>query len=177
MSRSADGKLVTLRGHSAFIPRLCRWLAAGVAVGALFAVHGYATRPSDEGALVGAIVGALLSIALFGGARWRLRHPDRHLVIDLAGQTLTAFAFGKRREPIPFAELGPMNVGSITIASTLSTGGRRHIHQSVIGLSKHPGVVLYEPGGPSDLQCFVVTLRELIGERHLPRAEPTRGRS
>ncbi|HUH02887.1 MAG TPA: hypothetical protein VML75_12905 [Kofleriaceae bacterium] len=170
MSRSTDGNVVTLRGHSAFVPRLCQWLGAAVAVGAGVALYGYATHPNDTVALAVAIAGAVVSIGLVGGARWRLRHPDRRLVVDFEARSLTAHSFGKQHGPIPFTELGPMSLGSTTIVSKQATGERLHMHQSVIGLSKHAGVVLYQPGGNPDLLCFVATLRELVGEEHLPRA-------
>jgi hypothetical protein len=66
-----------------------------------------------------------------------------------------------------------LKLGAITaLVVDKSSGLHERTSHAAIGLSRHPGVVLYEPWSDDDLKCFVVTLRDVIGEEFLPRAQP-----
>lgn len=165
--------VLTLRGHEVFIPRLLQVLGAVALVACAVGVYGVVTSPGDAIPLGLALAGGALGVGFHGYAWWRLRHPEAVVVVDRARQVLTIRRGNLAPRTIPFPELGPVSLGKMTTAVYYGhTGGRERFSHAVLGLSQHPGVVLYEPFTESDLARFVVTLRALVGEEHLPRAQP-----
>jgi hypothetical protein len=166
VSGHPDGPVLTLRGHEMFVPRLLLIIGAICLAGCVAGVYGVITSPGDEIPIGIAIAGAGLGIGLVGYALRRLRHPQRAIIIDKTKQTMTVVG-GATPATIPFAELGPMAIGAMTVGMRA-----QRLRYAVIGLSRHPGLVLYEPFGEHDITVFAVTLRHIIGEEFLPRAKP-----
>lgn len=169
---SAQGPVYYLRGHSAIVARVCLWLGVLLTPAAAFAVHGASQKLQDETGLSIAAAAVLLCAGLIGGALWRLRRPDRKLIIDRDQQTLTVWSYGQARQTLAFADLGPMSLGSRTAMVYRSSGERARVNQAAIGLSRHPEVTLYIPSTQGDMVRFCVTLRHIIGEQYLPKAQP-----
>jgi hypothetical protein len=170
---TADGPVVTLRGHEMFIPRLLQVIGGLALVACAVGLWGIVTSPGDEIPLGIAIVAGPLGVGSLAYAWWRLRHPNAVLVIDKAQATLTIRRGNLAPRVIAFRDLGTMKLGAVTtVIMNSHTGGRERIRHAVIGLSQHPDVILYDPWNDGDLNCFAVTLRHLVGEEFLPRAQP-----
>jgi hypothetical protein len=159
-----------LRGHSAMVARVCLWAGVLLVPAAGYAVHGASQKLQDETGLAIAAAAVLLCAGLIGGALWRLRRPDRKVIVDRDRQTLSVWSHGQVRHTLPFAELGPMSLGSRTAMVYRSTGERARVQQAAVGLSRHPEVTLYLPSTQGDLIRFCVTLRHIVGEQYLPKA-------
>lgn len=170
MGGSETGPVYELRGHSATVSRVCLWLGVLLIPAAGYAVYGASQKLEDETGLAIAGAAVLLCAGLIAGALWRLRRPDRKLIIDRDRQTLTVWSHGEVRHTLAFAELGPMSLGSRTAMVYRSTGERARVQQAVVGLSRHPEVALYMPSTQGDLVRFCVTLRHIVGEQYLPKA-------
>lgn len=172
VSGSADGPVLTLRGHEMFIPRLLQVLGFVCLVVAAAGIYGVVTSPGDEIPLGLAIAGGVLGTGFLAYAFWRLAHPVAVLVIDKTAQTLTVRRGHAEPRTIAFRDLGPMKLGKVTAAIAYGhTGGRERVSHAVIGLSRHDGVILYDPFTASDMTRFAVTLRHIVGEEFLPRAQ------
>ena len=172
VSGSAEGPVLTLRGHEMFVPSLLQIIGVICLLAAAGGAYGVVTSPGDEIPLGIAIAGGLLGVGLVGYARWRLSHPTALLVIDKTAQTLTVRRGNLEPRTIAFRDLGPMKLGKVTAAIAYGhTGGRERVSHAVIGLSRHDGVILYDPFTDSDMACFAVTLRHIVGEEFLPRAQ------
>jgi len=163
--------VLVLRGHGALFARIALLLGVGLIVLAGFGVYGLVQKPGDEISLGVAIAAGLAGPGLLIGALWRLKHPDCFLVIDKKAQTLAVTRFAHEHQPIPFAQLGTMTLGSTGFTAYEPTGERRHIKMDAIRLTNHPEVVLYEPLTSGDMVRFVTALRHVVGEQYLPRAE------
>jgi len=170
---SPDGPTLTLRGHEMFIPKLLRVIGVLAAIGCAVGIQGLYANPQDEIPLGVAIVAGVLAIGALIYSTWRLRHPTALLEIDKRAQTLTIKRGNLEPKTIAFADLGPMKLGKVTtVIFDGHTGGRTRSSHAVIGLSRHDSVILYDPFGEGDLACFAVTLRHIVGEEFLPRAQP-----
>jgi hypothetical protein len=166
-----DGRVLVLRGHGAMFARITVALGVVIAGLAVYAVVGVIKKPSDEIALAVALAAGLAGPALFVGALWRLRHPHALLTIDKDAQTLQVTRHGQALAPIRFPDLGTMTLGSIGYTIHYSGGGRGQGSEQAIRLTNHPEVILYEPATDRDMVRFVATLRHVVGEQYLPRAE------
>ena len=172
VSGSADGPVLTLRGHEMFVPSLLQIIGVICLLAAAVGGYGVVTSPGDEIPLGIAIAGGVLGVGLLAYARWRLSHPTALVVIDKTAQTLTVRRGNLEPRTIAFRDLGPMKLGKVTALIAYGhTGGRERVSHAVIGLSRHDGVILYDPFTDSDMACFAVTLRHIVGEEFLPRAQ------
>jgi hypothetical protein len=170
---SAAGPQLTLRGHEMFIPRLLQVLGVICLLGAAAGIYGVVTSPGDPIPLGIAIAGGVLGVGFVAYARYRLAHPSAVLVIDKTAQTLTVRRGLQPPVTIAFRDLGPMKLGKVTAVIAYGhTGGRERVSHAVIGLSRHEGLILYDPFTAADMARFAVTLRHIIGEEFLPRAQP-----
>jgi hypothetical protein len=167
-----DGPTLTLRGYPTVFPRFL--LIAGIVclLGGAAGVYGIITSPGDEIPIGIAAVGLTLGLGLVFYGRRQLTRPDRILVIDRTAQTLTVRDGRLDPKVIGFRDLGPMKLGVIGRLIVHGTGERERRSHLAIGLSNHEGLVLYVPWSNADLTCFAVTLRHIIGEEYLPRAQP-----
>lgn len=166
-----DGLVIKLRGHGAMFARICILLGVGVTVLAAVSAYAVIQKPSDEIALAVTIAAGLAGPGLLIGALWRLRHPYAVVVINKDAQTLQVTRHGRAHEPIRFADLGTMTLGSIGYTVHFSGGGRERGSAHALRLTNHPDIVLYEPVTDRDLVRFVAVLRQIVGEQYLPRAE------
>ena len=166
-----DGRVLVLRGHGAMFARITVGVGVVVAGLAAFAIAGVIQKPSDEIALGVAIAAGLAGPGLILGALWRLRHPHALVTIDKDAQTLQVSRHGQALPAIKFPDLGTMTLGSIGYTVHYSGGGRAQGSEQAIRLTNHPEVILYEPATDRDMVRFVATLRHVVGEQYLPRAE------
>lgn len=169
---SAAGPVLTLRGHEMFIPRLLQVIGLLALLGGAAGIYGIVTSPGDEIPLGLALTLTPLGIGCSIYAWWRLRHPVAVIEIDKTAQVLTVRRGNLGPKAIAFRDLGPMKLGHVTTAVYTDAGGRERISHAVIGLSKHDGVILYDPFSETDMVRFAVTLRHIVGEEFLPRAQP-----
>lgn len=170
---SAAGPLLTLRGHEMFIPRLLQIVGLLALLGGAAGIYGIVTSPGDEIPLGLALTLTPLGIGCSIYAWWRFRHPVAVIEIDKTAQVLTVRRGNLEPKAIAFRDLGPMKLGHVTTAVYDGhTGGRERISHAVIGLSKHAGVILYDPFSETDMVRFAVTLRHIVGEEFLPRVQP-----
>jgi len=167
-----DGPVLKLRGHGALFARITILIGLGLMGLAVVATYGVIEKPTDEVSTSIAIMSWLMGPALFFGAIRRLRKPDRFLIVDKNAKTLQVTSYNRTHDPIPFSQLGTMALGSSMIGVHGSGGGRRKTYVQVVHLTNHPEVILYyDPPTNRDMVRFVTTLRHVVGEQYLPRAE------
>lgn len=167
-----EGPRLTLRGYPTVFPRVLLVLGVLCLLGGAAGVYGVITSPGDEIPIGIAIAGTVLGLGLVYYARRQLTRPDRVLLIDKTAQTLTVRDGRQEPKVIAFRDLGPMKLGAVSRLIVHGTGERERRSHLAIGLSNHEGLVLYIPWSNADLTCFAVTLRHIIGEEFLPRAQP-----
>jgi hypothetical protein len=167
---SPDGEVLTLRGHSLFVPKLVLALGVLAAAGGVAGIIGVASKHNDMIALGVGIAGVLGAIGALAFAVPRIRTPRSLVIVDKRAMTLTVRRDGVEPTTIRFQDLGTMKVAPMAIVTGRRGGAVRTV--AAVGLSAHPGVVLYEPWTEGDLATFAVTLRQIVGEEYLPRAQP-----
>lgn len=167
-----DGPVLTLRGYPTVFARVLLVFGILCLLGGAVGIYGVITSPGDPIPIGIAAAGLLLGAGLVFYARRQLSRPDRVVIIDKTAQTVTIRSGLRDPKVIAFRDLGPMKLGAVTATIYHDTGERERRSNLAIGLSRHEGVVLYEPWSNADLTCFAVTLRHIIGEEFLPRAQP-----